>query len=218
MTTAQIHLTPETMKKSVLVIDPFVAVREGIRAMVSASGYEVVSSVGSLKEAEVEVLKWNLDIIVLEPSGCDADGDPVTVVKQLAPGVPILVYSRLPEDRRALELFRQGAAGFVTKLTTADVFLAALDKISNGGRFISERLSLELTRVFSSTAPHTTLSPRELQTLVMIASGKSLKEVAAQIGVSRKSVTTYRARTLEKLDLHSTADLVRYAIEHHLVN
>jgi two-component system invasion response regulator UvrY len=141
--------------------------------------------------------------------------------KLLRPRLPILILSMYPEEQFARRALKAGAAGYLTKESVPEELILAVRKVIGGGRYVSvalaERLASDLKRG-SSVALHELLSDREFQVLRMIASGMSLKDIADQLTLSVKTVSTYRARILLKTRLRSTADLVRYAVQNALVD
>jgi DNA-binding NarL/FixJ family response regulator len=124
------------------------------------------------------------------------------------------------EDQYALRVLKAGASGYLTKDSAADELVKAIRKVVSGGRYISpflaEKLVFEMA-ADSSRLPHETLSAREFQVLRLLAAGQSVKEIAADLSLSVKTVSTYRARMLEKMHLGTTAELIHYAIQNHLI-
>ena len=125
-----------------------------------------------------------------------------------------------PEDQYAVRMMKAGASGYLTKESAADQLISAIRKVAGGGRYISSKLAEEMAVALddhSAKFPHQLLSNREFQVMRMLASGKSLKEIADELFVSEKTVTTYRARILEKMKLRNNVELTLYAIEHKLL-
>jgi DNA-binding NarL/FixJ family response regulator len=141
-------------------------------------------------------------------------------LRQELPRVRILVLSMHPEDQYAVRALRAGAAGYLTKESAPDELVKAIRRIVAGGRYVSASLAEHLALGLSDDAersPHERLSDREYQVLCLLASGKSVSDVAEELALSVKTVSTYRARILEKMNLKNNAELTRYAIENHLV-
>ena len=140
-------------------------------------------------------------------------------LKALRPSMPVLILSMHSEEQYARRAFRAGASGYVTKDCSREELVAAVQKVSTGSKYITaalaEKLVLDLERG-SDAPPHETLSDREYEVLRWIASGKTVSEIAGILSLSDKTISTYRACILEKLNLRSTADIIRYAIQHHL--
>jgi DNA-binding NarL/FixJ family response regulator len=131
-----------------------------------------------------------------------------------------LIFSIYPEEQYAVRAFKAGAAGYLTKDSEPEVLIIALRKVAQGGRYVSpslaERLAIEIT-TDADRPPHATLANREYQVLLMLARGKMVKEIAATLSLSVKTVSTYRTRILKKLRLKTTAELIHYAISQQLV-
>ncbi|MBU1576483.1 MAG: response regulator transcription factor, partial [Candidatus Edwardsbacteria bacterium] len=142
------------------------------------------------------------------------------VLKQIIvqyPKLPVLILSMHPEEEYAVRAMRAGAMGYLTKKSAPDELGMAITRITQGRRYITSSLAEQLADVLHGEhegAPHESLTDREYQILLMIASGKRLKEIAGELTLSPKTVSTYRGRILEKMGIQSNADIVRYAIEH----
>jgi DNA-binding NarL/FixJ family response regulator len=146
------------------------------------------------------------------------------VIKQLSkesPRLPILVLSIHPEEQYAVRALRAGAAGYLTKDRAPNELLGAIRKISTGGKYVSpslaERLAYNL-EAGEEQSPHKTLSDREYQVMCMIATGKTATEIARELSLSVKTVSTYRSRILEKMKMKNNAELTHYAIRNRLVD
>lgn len=157
-----------------------------------------------------------LDITMPGQSGLDV----LKQIKQLHPKTPVLVLSMHPEDQYAMRALKAGASGYLTKNTASELVANALRKILAGGTYVSPALAEELAQRLtepSAGAPYETLSDREYQIMSALASGKSVKEISFDLGLSVKTVSTYRTRLLRKLKLTTTAELIRYALREGLV-
>jgi two-component system invasion response regulator UvrY len=148
----------------------------------------------------------------------------VDILKQLKgqrPHLPILILSMHPEEQYAVRVLKAGAAGYLTKESAPDELITAIKRVSTGRKYVSsslaEKLAFDLER--DTELPyHETLSDREYQVLCMIASGKRVQEIAEELCLSVKTVSTYRSRILEKMKMKNNAELMRYAIKHGLVD
>ena len=163
--------------------------------------------------------RW--DLVILDLSLPDRSGLQVlTDLKREQPELPVIVLSMHAEDEYAIRALRIGASGYITKESAPEELVAALQKVMRGGRYMTPTLAEKIAFSYASPAtaekPHHTLSERELEVLQLIGAGKSLKEIAAMLSLSVKSVGTYRARVLEKMAMSTNADLIRYVIEHNL--
>jgi DNA-binding NarL/FixJ family response regulator len=164
--------------------------------------------------------RW--DIILLDITMPGKGG--VEVLQQLRrerPTVPVLILSAHPEDQLGLRLLKAGAAGYLTKDKAPQVLLAAIRKVLHGGKYVSESLAEKaiLQLASETTRPrHETLSDREYQVMRMIASGKTIKQIGKELFLSVRTVSTYRARVLEKMQMKTNAELIRYALQNKLID
>jgi DNA-binding NarL/FixJ family response regulator len=201
------------------IADDHPIVREGLkRIMADFQDMTVTGEVADGDQLLEQIGSTDADVILLDVS-MPGPGvfELIRRVKQERPRVRILVLSGLPEEVYAVRSLRAGAAGYLTKDHTPDELAAAIRRVYGGGRYVSaslgEALALRLDPDYE-TPPHEALSDREYQVLALLAAGRSVKEIAAQLDLSPKSISTYRARILEKTRLRSTAELIRYALEH----
>ncbi len=204
-----------------LIVDDHKLVREGLIQILSDTpDICVVGEAGNGRDALDKAQELDPTVVLLDVSMPEMDGlSALQVLVRLHPSTAVLMLSMYPEEQYAVRCLKAGAAGYLTKESASEELIDAIRKVAEGGRYVSrslaERLAFELGR--ADYSPHDLLSIRELQTLRMIAQGRSLSEIAADLSLSVKTVSTYRSRLLTKLKLHSTAELVRYAIEHGLV-
>ncbi len=206
----------------VLIADDHAVVRKGLRGILAE---EYPRAVFGEAHTAQEVLdyahKQEWEIIILDISMPDRSGmDILSELKQLRPRTPILVLSMHPEEQFARRALRAGAAGYLTKDSVPEELMKAIRKVLAGGRYVSA--SLAETLAFDLERPadrplHEALSGREFQVLVLLASGKTLTEIANELSLSVKTVSTYRSRVLLKMDMHNNAELIRYAVQNHLV-
>ena len=150
-------------------------------------------------------------------SGYDILGD----LKQLQPKLPILVLSMHPEDQYAKRVLKAGAHGYLRKESAPEELIQAVRKVLAGSRYVSPVLAEQFARDLHESADrpvHETLSAREFEILVMIGSGKTVSQIAEELHLSVTTVSTYRARVLEKMNMATTAELMRYVIRNHLVD
>jgi two-component system, NarL family, invasion response regulator UvrY len=164
--------------------------------------------------------RW--DVVLLDLTMPGKDGlEALQELRRERPALPILVLSAHPEDQLALRLLRSGAAGYLTKDKAPEVLLTAIRKVLRGEKYISESLAekIALDTVSGATESlHETLSQREYQVMIMLAAGKTAKEIAKQLFLSIRTVSTYRARVLEKMKMKTNAELIRYALQNKLVD
>ena len=206
----------------VMIVDDHPVVRSGLRRIAEEDrGIEVTAEAANGEAALALLQRLVADVILLDVS---MPGWPFTeTLKQLRsehPTVRVLVLSAHPEDQWAVRALRGGASGYLTKDHSPEQLIDAIRRVHRGGRYVSatlaERLAQQLGQDFSG-APHEQLSDREFDVLRGLGSGRSVKEVAASLSLSVKTVSTYRTRLMEKLNFESNADLVRYAVAHGLL-
>jgi DNA-binding NarL/FixJ family response regulator len=205
----------------VLLVDDHPVIRRGIRSILEDQlGGIVVDEAGSGDEA-LQVLETEFDAVVLDLSMPGRSGlDLLAEIKHRHPKLPVLILSLHAEEQFAVRALRAGAAGYLTKDAAPDQLLVALTKILRGGRYITEGLAERLAADVGGTSaesPHERLSDREFDVLRGIASGRTVSEIAAEMKLSVKTVSTYRTRLLDKMAMSSNAELTRYAIQRGLV-
>jgi two-component system invasion response regulator UvrY len=206
-----------------LIADDHAVVRQGLIQIlgnipeITVAG-EAINGQEVLDKVRAEA--W--DVVILDISMPDCSG--LDILKQLKserPKLPVLVLSMHSEDQYAVRALKAGASGYLTKDSAPDELVKAIRKVVSGGRYVgsclAERLAFEIG-ADSSKLPHETLSDREFQVLRLIASGKSVTEVAAELYLSSKTVSTYRVRLLKKMNLKTNAELMHYAMQNHLVD
>jgi len=162
--------------------------------------------------------RW--DVVVLDIKMPGRDGlEVLQELRRERPKLPVLILSAHPEDQLALRLLKAGAAGYLTKEKAPEVLLTAIRKVVSGGKYINESLAEKVVFAFESAKPlHETLSNREYQVMQMIASGKTVQEIGKELFLSVRTVSTYRARILEKMNMNSNAEIIRYAVDHELID
>lgn len=206
----------------VLVADDHAVVRRGVADIVNeAAGMAVTGEASTGRQVLQAVARDDYDVLVLDVDMPEGDG--LDVLGQLrgshrAPA--ILILSVYPEKQFAVRALQAGAAGYLTKNSVAEELVAAIRQVARGGRYITLSLAGVLaTGVVrdGNSQLHQALSDREFQVLRLLATGKTRQEIAGELGLDRKTISTYRDRILKKLDLATTAELVRYALEHDLV-
>jgi len=204
----------------VLIADDHAIVRKGLRQIAEESRKIEVGEASNGQEALDKVRGERWDALVLDINMPGRHGlDVLQSVRDIQPGLPVLVLSVHPEDQYAMRVLRAGAAGYMNKDAAPDELVLALQKVVGGGKYISQQLAERLAFDVSSDndkLPHEKLSDREYRVLLMIGEGKSVGQIALELSLSVKTVSTYRTRLLEKMNLHNNADMIRYVIEHTL--
>jgi len=206
----------------VLIADDHPVVREGVRRILQgAVEMEVVGEVGRSDEVLEASRRLKPDVVILD-IGMPGPGflEVLEALPAACPGAKALILSAQPEEEYAVRALRGGAVGYLTKGYAPADLIEAVRRVAQGRRYVTAALAEQLALGLVSEAgkpPHEKLSNREFEVLRLIAGGLSLKEIAARLVVNPKTVSSFRARVLEKLGAKTNADLVRYAIEHHLV-
>ena len=208
---------------NILIADDHAVVRRGLKEILAdafpdahfaeaGNGDEVLSQLAKCKYGVLM-----LDINMPGRSGLDVLRD----VKQAYPQLPVIVLSIQPEEQYAMRCLRAGAAAYINKDSAPEVLAQATKKILEGGRYVSPRLAEKLISSFDEPIdkpPHDSLSDREHEVMRMIAAGSSLTTIAEQLHISVKTVSSYRARLLEKMNMESNAEITRYALDHKLID
>ena len=208
---------------NVVVVDDHAVVREGLKRIIAESGGMNVSGEAADGYEAMQVIKREpCDVVLLDITMPNKSG--LDVLKELhaeSPRLPVLVLSMHPEDQYAVRVLRAGAAGYVTKESAPAKLVQAIRKVVRGGKYVSASLAEKLVYDLGSEtdkAPHEILSDREYQVLCMIASGKTVTQIAEELTLSVKTISTYRVRILEKLKMNNNAEITRYAIKEGLVD
>jgi two-component system, NarL family, invasion response regulator UvrY len=206
----------------VLLVDDHAVVRKGMKAILEDGLPGVVVSEAADGDQALAVLAEPPDAVVLDLSMPGRSGiDLLVEIKHRYPKLPVLIMSLHGEEQFALRALRAGAAGYLTKAAAPEQLVAAVTKVTRGGRYITEavaeRLAADVGGKDPAAAPHERLSDREFEVMRGIASGSSVSEIAEQMHLSVKTVSTYRTRLLEKMGMATNAELTRYAIQNGLV-
>ncbi len=206
----------------VLIADDHPVVRQGLKLMLSSD--PELSVVGEARDGDeafemAHQLDW--DVAVLDYSMPGRGGvELLTDVKHDYPDRPVLILSIYPEDPHGLRALKAGAAGYITKESAGEELTSAVKKVATGGRYVSSSLAEKLASRLTpeqERPPHERLSDREYRVMWLLASGKTLHQIAEEMRLSPSTVSTYRGRILKKLGLNTNVDLVHYAMKHRLI-
>lgn len=206
----------------VLVADDHPVVRRGVKQILAEEPDMEVGGEARTAQETLELARtgeW--DVVVLDITLPDRSGlEILKELRQARPRLPVLVLSIHPEDQFAVRVLKAGGAGYLTKETGPEALAQAIRKVVGGGRYISPSLgeSLAADLAAEDRPPHETLSDREYQVLRLIGSGRTVSQIAAELRLSVKTVSTYRTRILEKMRMTSNAELTHYAIRNRLVS
>ncbi|HEY0433125.1 MAG TPA: response regulator transcription factor [Chitinophagaceae bacterium] len=207
---------------NIIIADDHTVVRQGLKQILAAEAdMLVVGEAKNFSETLKAIKNLDWDVLILDYSMPGGNGLQVLKeIKHSYPQRPVLILSMHPEDAIAISALRAGAAGYMNKECASDELTVAIRKAVSGKKYVSaslaEKLALELEEG-SEGLPHESLSDREYRVMWMIASGKSISNIAEELELSPNTVSTYRIRILKKLKVETNSDLVRYAIKHGLV-
>lgn len=206
----------------VLIADDHAIVRRGmVEILREAPDIAVTGEVGTGRQVLQSVQAADYDVLVLDIAMPEGGG--LEVLKQLQtlrPGLPVLMLSMYSEEQYAVRTLKAGAAGYLSKESVPDELIAAIRRIAGRGRYITQSLAEKLAMTLGNepaAEPHETLSDREYQVMCLMATGRTATEIAGELSLSVKTISTYRTRLLLKLGLQSTAEVIRYALERGLV-
>jgi len=206
----------------ILIADDHAVVRRGLKEILASEhDMDVVGEAKDGDEALELVRKLDWDVAVLDFSMPGRSGvDLIKEIKRRHPGRPVLVLSMLPEEAHAAQVFKAGGSGYINKESAGEELTAAIRKVANGGKYVSANFAEKLATDLAPDAEkplHESLSDREYRVMWLLASGKQINQIAAEMFLSPSTISTYRARILKKLKLTDNAALVRYAVKQQLI-
>ena len=207
----------------ILIADDHPIVRQGLKQILAEEpDMRVEGEAQNSQEVLQLVVKQAWDVIILDITMPGRGGmDVLRIIKHDYPHLPVLVLSMHPEDQYGVRALKAGAEGYMTKESAPGELVKAIRKIVAGGKYLTPALAEKIAFVFTEKnhgkSPHEKLSDREYQILRMIASGKSVGEIAAELFLSPKTISTYRSRILNKMGMKNNAELIHYAIQNRLV-
>jgi DNA-binding NarL/FixJ family response regulator len=207
----------------IVIADDHAIVREGLKQVLAAAGdLAIVAEAQNGAEVIQRVRELDFDLLLLDMSMPGKSG--IELIKQVRnekPKLRILVLSMHEEEQYAVRALKAGAAGYLTKESASDQLVAAIRKVAAGGAYITSTIAQQFALgAMSNTSgpPHAALSDREYQVFEMLVAGKSITDIAERLNLSVKTVSTHKARIMQKMNMTSTAELVRYAVSHRLVD
>jgi DNA-binding NarL/FixJ family response regulator len=206
----------------ILICDDHKIVRDGLGQILrQLPGITLITEAGSGDELLDKMKSDNFNIILLDISLPDKNGlEVLQSVKTRYPATNVLMLSMHPQEQYAKRALVLGASGYLTKDTASDELLLAVQKVSEGGKYISQSLAENLADHLSrdeKQLDHEVLSGREFEIMIKLANGRSLQEIANELFISNKTVSTYRSRIMEKMEFHKNTELTRYCIENNLI-
>ncbi|MEN6463731.1 MAG: response regulator transcription factor [Syntrophaceae bacterium] len=209
------------MMHRVIIADDHPVVYKGFKEILRENfGSVIVDEAGSGQELIEKVKKTDYDLVLLDISLPDANGlDVLREMRKKRPKLPVLVVSMYPEDMYAVRAIRTGAQGYLTKQSASEELVVAIRKIMSGKRYVNPAFAVRMVVDFECDAArpaHEKLSNREFQVMRMFGSGKTMKDIAAELNLSINSIRTYRVRIMEKIGVKGTEGLIHYALTHGL--
>lgn len=207
----------------ILLVDDHAIVRDGLKRIINdTTGMTVADEAENGQQALEKIWNGSFDLIILDITMPGRSGlEILKEIKQFNPKLPVLVLTMHSEEQYAVRILKSGASGYLTKDIASEKLVDAIRVIENGGKFVSPSIAELLIEGFEidpDKDPHKNLSDREFQVLCMIASGKTVTDIAKEISLSDKTVSTYRSRVLEKMKMKNNAELTHYAITNKLVD
>jgi len=207
----------------ILLVDDHQLVRRGLAQIIQeCPGMEVAGEAGDGQEAVDLARTVDFDVIVLDIALPGRGGlEVLPELKAARPNARVIVLTMYPEEQYAIRSLRDGASAYLTKGSAPEELIQAIQTVAAGKRYITPSVADKLATYVedrSKRPPHEALSGRELQVLVRMGAGKEVKEVAGELNLSVKTVSTYRSRILTKMGMQTNAQLIRYAVQHHLVD
>ena len=207
----------------ILITDDHAVIRQGLKQiLLDGFGKVEVAEAKNAQEALDQIWKKELDAVVMDITMPGRSGlDVLREIKSARPKLPVLFLSMHEEDQFAVRALKAGAAGFITKECAPQELVNALKKVLTGGKYVSSSLAQQLANDLAADTRkplHETLSDREYQVMCRIGAGKSATQIAQELALSIKTISTYRTRILEKMSMKTNAELTRYAIKNNLVD
>lgn len=206
----------------ILIADDHPIVRRGLKQILAEEpDFSVVGEAQDGAGVRAALLEQPCDVLVLDINMPGSSGlEMLQEITESQPDLPVLIMSIHPEEQFGVRALRAGAAGYLTKETAPEELVNAIRKVHGGGKYVSPSLSEKLVSAIqtdSDRPPHELLSNREYEILCLLASGRTVSQIAEQLILSVKTVSTYRTRILEKMNLHTNAELIHYALSRQLV-
>lgn len=207
--------------KQILIVDDHAVVRGGLRQFLAdTDDLQIAAEAETGSDALALISGGDWDLVLLDMSLPDINGlEVLRRIKRMRPNLPVLIFSMFSEAEFAISALDAGAAGYLNKDSPPNQILTAIRTVVDGARYVSPSLSEQLLSGVMSCnakAPHETLSRREMEVLLLLSEGITLTRIGDNIHVSVKTVSTYRARILQKLGVQSNAELTRYVLQHKL--
>jgi two-component system, NarL family, invasion response regulator UvrY len=210
-------------KINILIVDDHAVVREGLKYILSkVDDFTVIGEASNAPDTMASLRKDPCDLVLLDLSLPGKTGvELLKMIRDEFPRLRVLILSTYPEDQYAVRVLKQGASGYLTKESAPEQLVTAIRRVAGGGKYISAAMAERLLDEIAANnehAPHELLSDKEFEVFKLIAKGKSLTEIAGDMHVSIKTISTHRTRILEKTGFRANADFTRYALERGLID
>ncbi len=214
--------TAKENKIRILIADDHEVVRKGLKTIIADQQDMVVTGEAENGNEVLRIVEQEeFDLILLDFDMPEKNGlDTLIELKTSKPRLPVIILSIFPEDHYGTRFLKAGASGYLGKSSASDQLVEAIRKVAGGGKYVSPNLADKLVSDLNrdSDKPlHETLTDREFQVFTMIAGGKKLKHIAEELCLSINTISTYRGRILQKMDMKSNAEVIHYAIDNHLI-
>lgn len=210
-------------KIRVLLADDHTIIRDGLKQILAdTDDLEVTGEAANGLEVMQKVRNEDFGLIVLDISMPGRSGlDLIHMIKDEKPDLPILILSMHQEEQYAVRALQAGASGYITKENDSELLLHAMRRVASGGVYVSDKVSAMMVRGIrpqTNEAPHTLLSDREYEVFTMLVQGRGLTDIATDLSLSVKTISTHKTRILGKMGMENASELIRYAVAHHLVD
>jgi DNA-binding NarL/FixJ family response regulator len=207
----------------ILVADDHAVVRQGVKQILAdVSDMVVKDEAQNSSETLEKVLQHDYDVVLLDISMPGRSGlEVLEDIKNQRPKLAVLILSMHPEEQYAIRALRSGASGYLTKASAPQELIGAIRKVAGGGKYVTSSLAEKLAdelEIDTEKQPHELLSNREHQVMLMLAAGKSVSDIADELCLSVKTISTYRTRVMEKMGMKKNAELTLYAVRNKLIN
>jgi DNA-binding NarL/FixJ family response regulator len=206
----------------ILIADDHAIVRRGLKEiLLDEYPSAQIGEAGDAEELIKKTIQQGWDMVICDLSMPGRSGlDALKQIKQSFPGLPVLIMSMYPEDQYAVRALKAGASGYLNKNSIHGEIIKAIETVRRGKKYLTPSIAEKLVEALhsdSNTAPHLLLSDREFDVFKLLASGKTISEIADQLSLNYNTVSTYRSRLLEKMNMRSNSELTRYALEKSLI-
>jgi DNA-binding NarL/FixJ family response regulator len=207
---------------NILIADDHAIIRRGLKQLLLEEyPFAIIEETGNAEELVQKAVLGKWDVVICDINMPGRSGiDALQQIKQEVPGLPVLIMSMYPEDQYAMRAFKAGASGYLAKDTVHYDLVNAVQKVLSGKKFITSAIAEKMANSFdeeSEKQAHESLSNRELEVFILLASGKPVSAIAEKLSLNVTTVSTYRVRIMEKMKMRSNADLIRYALENKLI-